>query len=193
MSNKSIKNISVSSMLCAGMVLSSSAIASSLEASLSDEAARIQYEGGFESNELNLGVDYLHHEDNGDLAGVSLYTSGDSLGNIDSLKTAIGAKFVYLDVNDSDLSGGALALGGFVKHNLAAVNLVSIRADLFYAPNVVSFGDADGFLEMSVRAEYQLMENADVFLGVKKIEMDFEGIGEADIDDSIFLGIGINF
>ena len=102
-------------------------------------------------------------------------------------------KLVYFDLDGADLDGSALALGGFFRHTLSSANLVSIRADLFYAPSVVSFGDSDRYLELSVRAEYKLMERADLFAGIRKIEIGLEDFNDADIDEGAFAGLVIHF
>ncbi|MBV1882942.1 MAG: YfaZ family protein [Pseudomonadales bacterium] len=169
------------------LLICNSARSESLDTSLSNDSLRLQYTSSLQSNDLNISADFLHHEDDGDLGGIGLFVSGSS-----SLrKSGVGGKFIYF--NSESIDGAALALGGFFRHTLSAANLISIRGDLYYAPGVVAFNDADRYFEISLRIEYKLMDRADIFVGARKVEIGLDKAGDADVDKGAYAGLIIHF
>jgi hypothetical protein len=175
------------------LLLSSNAYSESLDTSLSNDAVRLQYATPLQNNGLNLAADFLHHENDADLGGLGLYVRGHSKASTGQQKSGIGGKLIYFNSEETDTNGMALALGGFLKHTLSAANLVSFRGDFYYAPGIVSFGDADRYVEASVRAEYSIMEHANVFAGLRKVEVGLDKQGDTNIDDGAFAGLIIHF
>lgn len=160
---------------------------------ISNETARIEYSGLVpERKGLGYSAHLLYHEDDAQVGGASLHVSGRSKASTFLQYTSLGAKVVGYDT-DNGPSGGSVALGGFIHHNLAAANLLSIRGDLYYAPSVVSFGDGEQYREIGVRLEYQLVDQASVYLGYRNIEVDFDGRNDVDIDESANIGMIMQF
>ena len=173
------------------LIIGNNAHSEALDTSLSNDSVRLQYATSLENNDLYISGDILHHEHDGDLLGLGLYIGANSKTHSGMEKGGIGGKLIYF--HENSFNGAALALGGFMRHTLSAANLISFRADLYYAPGVVSFGDADRYTEVSFRVEYKLMDRADVFAGIRKLELGIEGFGSADIDEGAFAGLVIHF
>lgn len=169
---------------------------SAIDVDLSSDVVRLALATPLANGNLIGSGSYLHHEDNGDLFSAGLSVAGKSKASRGQQTTGLGFKAVGFttDEDRGDVDGAALALGGFIRHNLSDANLISLRGDLYYAPSVVSFGDADKYLEFSFRVEYELMENANLYAGYRKIEIDIKDVdGEADLDSSGHVGINLLF
>lgn len=177
-------------------------VAESIDLSLSASTARGEFQGKFRTdsrkdrrfrhmNDLNYGFNFLYHEDDGHVGGVSLHVAGRSKATVFKQETGIGGKLITFDAGGPD--GGALAVGGYILHNLASANLLSVRGELYYAPSVVTFGDGNRYAEYSVRLQYQLVDQANVYIGYRNIEVDFERFGDVEIDDSAHVGLMMYF
>lgn len=185
------KTTATLSLSLSTLLVCNSALSESLDTSLSNDSVRLQYATSLQRNDLNLSADFLHHEDDGDLGGIGLFINGGSKAASGLRKGGVGGKFIYF--NNSSTNGAALALGGFLRHTLAAANLISLRGDLYYAPGVVTFNDADRYFEISVRIEYKLMDRADIFAGIRKLEIGLDKAGDADVDKGAFAGLVMHF
>lgn len=163
----------------------------SLDTSLSNDSVRLQYTASLQRNDLNMSADFLHHEDDGDLGGLGLFVDGGSKASSVIQQGGVGGKLIYF--NSDGIDGAALALGGYIRHTLSAANLISLRGDLFYAPGVVAFGDADRYLEASLRVEYKLMDRADIYAGLRKLEIGLDSTGNVDADKGAFAGLILHF
>ena len=185
----------------------SPASATSLDLSLNNETVRVEYLTRWKSagapqgrdqnsqfrhiSDLHVGGNFLYHEDDGYVAGLSAHVSGRSRATLFNQHTGIGGKLVVFDAGD--FTGTSVAVGGYVLHNLPSANLLSVRGELYYAPSVVTFGDGDRYLEFSARLEYKIVDPASIFIGYRNIEVDFETQGDVDIDARAHLGILVHF
>lgn len=178
------------------------ALSESIDLSLSDSTARGEFQGKFKTgqssksrfrhmSDLHYGFNFLYHEDDGHVGGVSLHVAGQSKATVFNQEMGIGGKAITYDAGGPD--GGALAVGGYILHNLASANLLSVRGDLYYAPSVVTFGDGNRYVEYSMRLQYQIVDQANVYLGYRNIEVDFDQFGSIDIDQSAHVGLMMHF
>lgn len=179
------------------IVLSSSAYGandSNIDIDLSDQVLRLAYEGPFRNTDLNTNFSYLHHEGGANAISAGVNVTGLSKASSGGQKTGIGAKFVAFDADG--FNGGSIALGGYFRHTLATANLISLRADAYYSPSVVSFGDTDKYWEFSFRMEYTIMDNASVFAGWRNMEVDAQVdyySADVELQQGGFLGLSLLF
>lgn len=179
------------------IVLSSTAYGannSNIDIDLSDKVLRLAYEGPFRKTDLNTNFSYLHHEEGADAVSLGVNVTGLTKASSGGQKTGIGAKFVAFDADG--FNGSSIALGGYVRHTLATANLISLRADAYYSPSVVSFGDADKYWEFSFRIEYSIMDNASIFAGWRNMEVDAEFANysaDVELEQGGYLGLSLLF
>lgn len=103
---------------------------------------------------------------------------------VDNFNVMLGGRVFYIDSERDNGYGVALGLG-------ASTNLTGkfdIGVDLFYAPDIVTGGDIEDILEIDARVNFQLLENASLFAGYRKIEADPDG-GDYDVYDDPYIGI----
>jgi hypothetical protein len=70
---------------------------------------------------------------------------------------------------------------------------MNINADLFYAPEILVFGDAKDVLEFTTRFEIDLFPQLTGFAGYRILRFDIEGTGTKDFDDRLHIGLRYRF
>lgn len=165
---------------------------------LGDNSARFIYAtevfgGSLGPSSMEFGV--FFNEDNDSLFHVGFFIQSESLDNPFSI--AIGTRAYYGDVgngtNQTQTDLGAIAIGGeliFAPKNFAGFGFA---ANYYVAPSVVSFMDADRFVEYGARLEFSITEQAKLLLGYRNIEVDREDGTNIEIDSSLIFGIGLRF
>ena len=166
--------------------------ADTIDFSLSNTSARAELSSALPQKQLGYSIGGIHNTDNGDLVSVGIHVNDRLKASTGGVSTSVGAKLIGFDVKNGP-NGSALAIGGYVRQSFAQANLVSIRGDVFYAPRVASFGQADHYLELGARLEYQLVEQASVYVGVRKIKASFNNSDDKTLDNSAQLGLILYF
>lgn len=114
-----------------------------------------------------------------------------SPGNIPGLKTA-----VEIAVNGSDTnSDNMLAIGVGLQVDYAPPSLsgFGITTGIQYAPKIFTFIDAEYMFETGVGIRYAIMPTAAITLSYQNILIDFEDHGRERVDDSVRIGIRLDF
>jgi hypothetical protein len=172
--------------------------ADALNIQLSNKSARFIYAsevfgGQFGPTDLEVGAYF--NEDDDTVAHLGLMVRNDSLDN--PLIIAIGARAYYADAGNqlgqTPLTAGALALGGeilVIPNNLGGLG---IGFHYFVAPSVTSFMDAEGFTEYGALVDYEITEQASVYVGYRKIEIEPETGADVVVDSSVIYGLILRF
>ena len=178
--------------------LSVSAVADAFDINLSNDVAQFQYiapmgDVGQGKSEGHAGFLY-NDKDNVLLdAGVLVSNEGDSAA---LASIGIGIKGVAAKIGKYDTA--ALALGGQVRITPADDRKFSIVARAYFAPDIVTFGDAEKYFEAIVRVEYNIMQNASAYIGYRKVTFDValpapHPVTEMDLDEGVHVGVRIAF
>ena len=181
------------------LAFSNSARADALDINLSSDVAQFQYiapMGNVGQGKSEGHAGFLYNDKDNLLvdAGVLVSNEGDSpaLASI-----GIGIKGVAAKIEKND--SAALALGGQIRITPADDRKFAIVARVYFAPDIVTFGDAEKYYEAIVRAEYNIMQNASAYVGYRKITFDVDlpspaqGTEELDLDEGIHVGVRIAF
>lgn len=184
--------------LCAALGLALGALltpthaaAGELDFDLSNSAARFDFRFQLTESGLFGDVGLLHHEDDGDMLFGGIQLVGDAGGGSEPLKAGLGARLVSIDVTGAD--GSAVGIGGFFNYVFPEHNRFAVGGYAYVAPKVTSFGDMERYLEYGLRADYRIMEQASLYLGLRDVSADFATLGDATIDDGFHLGISLEF
>jgi hypothetical protein len=70
---------------------------------------------------------------------------------------------------------------------------VYLSGQFYYAPEILTIGDAEDLSDFIIRAEMDFIERVTGFVGYRLLEADLEGGSEHDIDDDIHIGIRLVF
>ncbi len=179
----------------AGLTLASSAaVADSVDLNLHDDALRFTY-----ANELSsrlqgtmFDVGILHHEINDDMFHLGFYVSGANWSEQGSFDVKVGGRAVMVDTDsNSNIDLSAIGLGGSVRFSPAP--RLGIGGEFYYAPDIIAFEDAESYFEGSVKLDYQLLPQAFVYVGYRRVEFDVKGFGTAELDDDVHVGMTLTF
>lgn len=173
-----------------GFFLSLSATAASLDFNLSDETVLVRYTttptGG-------ATVDYglLHQEDDVYVGSLGLHLSDNAGTDQQPVQVGLGGRLMFVETDPA--SGAALAVGAWARLNLAGANRFAIAGNVHFAPSVTSFGDMERYVEYGVRAEYEVLRNASLYLGYRRVEADFDVVEDVDLDKGVHFGMQFTF
>ncbi|HET9679110.1 MAG TPA: YfaZ family outer membrane protein, partial [Gammaproteobacteria bacterium] len=106
------------------------------------------------------------------IAGLGFHLVADAAQGTTPFKVGIGAKLFFIDATVAD--GGALAVGGHARYTLPAFNRFAIAGQVYYAPDVTTFGDTTKYMQFGVRMEYEILRQANVFLGYRRARAEFD-------------------
>ncbi|HEY4126874.1 MAG TPA: YfaZ family outer membrane protein [Gammaproteobacteria bacterium] len=159
--------------------LASNAVAADFSTSLTDTGV-----------EGSLG--FLHHTDRVDLFDAGLDVVGNASPVGSPLIFGVGGKFFYINPKDKD-NGEALAIGAHFRYTWPYFNRFAIAGELYYAPNIVAFQSADRFWEGRLTANYQILRNADAYVGYRYVSASFNSGPSTTLDSSVILGINVTF
>jgi hypothetical protein len=179
--------------LAAAILLCTNAVADELDLSFNNDAFRIVYARDFASSELSWDAAVLNHSDNGYVVSGSIYLTGFASGGDNPLEAGLGARAAWVDGDESSQNGIPLAPGGFLKYTLPNYNRISIRVDAYYAPDVLTFDDVEKYEDYSIRVAYNLMKEADIYVGARYVKAEFDNDSEQHFDTGMNLGVNLRF
>lgn len=175
------------------LISASTAHAYTAEVALSEETARFNFSsfvGGFQGGRAQFDAGMLFNEDNDYVINTGLHVIDMAGSKSPGVQLGVGGTLYIAEIGDYDAL--ALALGGQISFRPQTFNRVNLSANFHYAPGIVSFLDAERFVEYGARLEYSLLPQADVFLGWTKIEAEIEDVKWRAVKDT-YLGIRISF
>ncbi|MDR9480468.1 MAG: YfaZ family outer membrane protein [Spiribacter sp.] len=172
------------------------AAADQVDINFSGDAAAFSYIKPLQTEGLELGGRWLHDTEDGDIADANVHLVDRPEPGRNALVLGIGGKLPVImdDVRDAD--GAALAIGGKLRWTLPEYNRAAVAGSIYYAPSATSVSDIDGYQEYSVRGEFQLLEDANVYLGFRHIELSFDKDSDGadrDFEDGVYAGFNIDF
>ncbi len=179
--------------LAAVLVLSGGAVAGELDLSFNSDALRAIYVHDFASNDLSGDIGFANNSDKGTVINASLFVSGFASDGDNPLKAGLGIRTGYVDGDASKQTGIPVAIGGFFRYALPRMDRLSIRGDAWIAPDVLSLGDLDEYRDLSLRVQYALLREADVFVGARYLNTEFSNGSRALIDNGLNIGFNIRF
>ncbi|WP_428309163.1 YfaZ family outer membrane protein [Hydrocarboniphaga sp.] len=139
--------------------------------------------GGLYSDDKNLSLTNLH-------AGFML--SGDAGAQEAKLTAGIGLRGQYTDTKVD--TGGGAAIGGQFDVRFAGFDRLGFQGYVWYQPKVLGLGDIDSQLDWALTADYQILRNAAVYLGYRKVRIDSsKNHGNYTADDGAIFGLRLTF
>jgi len=169
------------------------AFAADADISLTNDSAKGQI-NFFETNsDMQLGAGYTYHEGKRHIGNIDFHAQGrTALGNLPTT-AGLGFRALAWDDDRRRRDGGAVALGGFATVNIPDAPGLSFTGGLHYAPSILSFGDSEDATSLELRGSYRIIRNAEVFLGYRYINTNFEGRGDLNLDEGVMAGMKLFF
>lgn len=165
-----------------------------VEAYLSENAMQILYGrevdvGELGRNQARVGV--FLNEDR-DLIGIAdmLFDVGEpNRRPYWALQVGPRAYGALMAIENQDVF--SIGLGGRLSYFLGRNRASSIAVTAFYAPDIVTFGNADNIKDLAVTIETRLSESTNVFIGYRIFEFDLDV--DREVDDNMHLGVRHRF
>ena len=87
----------------------------------------------------------------------------------------------------------SIGFGGEASLALGQNQTVTLHLSGFYAPDILTFGEADNVVDVGVRAEMQLNEQLIGFIGYRNFEFDLPRARDREVDSGLHLGFRRRF
>ena len=141
----------------------------------------------------DLAIRLLYNNDNDYMAQAEVLSVRQADKNTPvTLGVGIKGYIGYLDDLDEDAL--AIAIGGSVRYVIPAKMPVTVYANLFIAPKITSFADAEGIIDLNVGAQMEIMPQTNMFVGYRRLNIDTKKVSDYRIDDNnIHFGIRLTF
>lgn len=183
--------------LTAATLGSAPALAAELDLSINDDAARLNYAWQTGDSGLRLDAGYLYHQDRGDVIHVGLHLEGAASSGTSPVTGGLGGKLFYVNPDQFGFDALAIGLGGYLRYTLPRYNRFNVYGHAYFAPDVLAFSDGEQYREIEARISYNVLREADVFLGLRYSNAEFDAgiLGTPDItmDNGLHLGIQLRF
>lgn len=169
------------------------AYADELKLSFNADAFRVEYARPFTSNALEWGLGWLRSSDDGDVVNGDLSLTGQVAEGQNPLTGGLGLRLAYVNGDVSKQDGLGVSIGGFFKYAFPAFNRLFVGGHVYFAPSVLSVGELDGYQDLDVRIGYNILREADIYLGLRYVEGKFDVRPKAKFDSGLHLGVALRF
>jgi len=178
-------------------LLSFEVYAAKVDVNLSQSSARFTYYslvGGSNYGRTEMSTGLMYNDDKNMMLELGIQVIDVAGSKSPGLEIGIGPKLYYFSSDKPDASGLVIAVGGNFRYKLQQMPRVIFTGGVFYAPSITSTIDADTYLEYGLRAGYELLPSADIYVGVRSIRVDYtKGIGDHKLDDTAMVGMTFSF
>lgn len=145
------------------------------------------------SSKYYFGVNYIRSENNINkntaLFALNFKVLSEMKSN-NNIELGIGVKTVVID-NGINEDFVVVPFGLHAVYNLN--KQFSIDTNIYYASKVLSFSDAKRYFSYELNANYEIVENAFVFIGGRSIETQYQKIEKIKFDQSVYAGFKFLF
>lgn len=174
-------------------LLSQSILANEFDMRISDDAIHANYSVSNDRGNGQFGAGYFYkNEDQAiNILNLDLHTKGQTA--IANLPTTVGIGFQANLFKEDELKGSAIGIGGSARVNIPESPGLSFETALHYAPEVLAFGDSDEFRRFRLQINYRIIENADLSLGYRYLNVGIEDADNHTFESGAFLGVKLAF
>ena len=178
---------------------STTVLADTIDVNVRDTSAQVQYKSSMGRDtlgktEFHFGVLYANKDD---LMGDFGLLVKDEVGSkAPGFCVGVGIKGVVASVrgnNPSTSTASALTLGGVVRYSPPSTPPLSFAGLVYLSPNIVTFGDAQRYIEVGARMEYEVIPQATVYLGYRRISFALKALPDAVLDSGPHIGVRLSF
>lgn len=183
-------------IILTAVFLNQAVSAQTLELSASNDSARFELIDALKRvtrpANYHVALLYAERKDDENLMG-SLGVSVSGPAGQDAPGLTLGAGFQGLVADAQEYSITALPLMGMVRYTPPAFDRFIFSTHLFYAPSVLTFIDGDQFIQFTARAGYEILPEAEVFAGYRKVRFHMNTGPNLTIEEGLHVGLRISF
>jgi len=184
-------------LLLASLISVSTVSAQEIDMTLSNDSAQFRYithsNAGFGDSEIDFGVLYTNSDEVMGMLG--LMVVDDAGSGSPGLKVGLGIKaFTVSATKAGDFDAAALSLGAELNYTLPGFSdRLALNGQIFYAPDIVSFMDANRYMYSTARIEYEVLPQAVVYLGYRRVRIGLSAMPSVTLDSDTHLGVQFYF
>ena len=175
-------------------IASTSTWADAIDINLGDNSAQFQYSSAMGRDSLGKSefhMGFLYTDQDNLFGDAGILVKNEVGSDVPGVTVGVGVKGLMATTDSNDAM--ALALGGQIHLALPAASRFGIAGQFYFAPKIVSFGDADRFIETGARLEYEILPQAVVYLGYRKIKFGLEIGPDTVLDEGAHVGLKLTF
>jgi hypothetical protein len=181
-----------SSTLVFFIISSAQLTANELDLRINDDSIHTNFTTANDSTMFGLGYFYKNDRSSTNIINTDLHAKGQTA--IANLPMTVGIGFQGNFLKKNDFKGSAVGLGGSLRINIPDVIGLSVETELHYAPEVLSFGDANEFKRFSLQTNYRIIQNADISVGYQYINTGIEDTNsDHTLESGLFIGMKLKF
>ena len=192
-----MKRITSGLALLVAALAANNSFADSIDFNVHSDALRLSYEmdlskRGHAGLSADFGVLYSEDEERLDdlLFHAGMHVSGENWSEKGTFDIRLGGRLIYTSPGNVSLS--ALAPG--MQLRFTPIHRVGFGGHFYYAPSILSSQDAERYREYGVRADYQLLPQAFVYVGYRYIDVDIQnGPSAVKLEDNFHVGFKMLF
>lgn len=186
-------------VLLALLTASTATLADTIDINLRDTSAQFQYKSSMGrdalgNTEFHLGALYVNKDNI--LSDFGLLVKDEVGSKAPGFSVGVGIKGVVAKVTGNSTvvsNASAMALGAMVRYSPPATPRLGIVGQVYMSPNIVTFGDADRYVETGARMEYEVIPQAVVYIGYRRIGFGLTARPYAILDEGAHFGVRISF
>jgi len=195
---KEVMNMLRMMILSCAVVFSGLVQARGLDLSLSNDTVQLRVSSlagnptGMGNSEMDLGLLYSSGRgaSKDSLLGMlGMIVVGNAGSGAPMVDVGVGLKLFAAKIDNDNLV--ALGLSGRVHYHPKQLNRLRFTAELHYAPDIVTFIDANRFLYTSIRVEYEVLPQAMAYVGYRNVWADLNNGPNEELDNGAHLGLNI--
>lgn len=177
------------------MLLGAEAGARELDLSLSNDTALLRYAtpisySGYGRTDVDVGFMYTESNDVMVLGGIEMM--GEAGSHAPGLHFGVGVKGYGVSLDSGD-DVGSITLGAKGWYVPPQLNRMGLVAQLYFGPDVTTFGDAERFWDFSARAEYEVLPEAALYVGYRNVRTRLINNRDVDLDKGWHVGLRMSF
>jgi len=123
------------------------------------------------------------------LANIGL-NANNSFQGVEGLNLSLGLNMVYLE---DYWAFPLMAKASYALPLIEEIPTISLSAKVLYAPSVLSFDEAEDYLEFRTEAGMEVINAVSVYVGYRNIEAVYYDIPQKSFNDSFYGGLKIGF
>jgi hypothetical protein len=152
------------------MTVTTLAAADTLDVGISNTTAQFKY--GVASGlagKSEMYAELMYNDKNSFIGGVGLLVANDEM-NVPGLTIGVGGKAIASIIKETPVrnKASALALGVQARYELPAERRLAFAGELYLAPKIITYGDADRYQQYGARAEFSISPQVQVYAGYRK-------------------------
>lgn len=179
-------------LIALSSVGSTAVVAHEIDLSLNSDVVRLVYATEV-GDRLRIDGGFLTDSDKGEVVHATFQVVGDAASGDQKLIAGLGGRLAYLNGDGRDQEGYALGLGGSLRWVLPRYNRFAVTGELFWGPDMLTGGDAEEFIDGTLRIGFSVTRQADIYIGARYVRADYEDGPDIRFDTGLHAGLNLRF